>query len=73
MDIAQQTGHIQATTGKTAPTARQGSFSEGMCGTFVHENREGPLLPVRVVCGWPPGERQGGNPRMHGAGSQITS
>jgi len=22
-----------------------------MCGTFVHENREGPLLPVRVVCG----------------------
>ena len=27
------------------------SENQGMCGTFVHENREGPLLPVRVVCG----------------------
>ena len=44
-----------------------------MCGTFVHENREGPLLPVRVVCGRAAWERQGGNPRMYGAGSQITS
>jgi hypothetical protein len=35
MDIAQQAGHIPVTTSKTAPTARQGSFSEGMCGTFM--------------------------------------
>ena len=23
----------------------------GMCGTFMHENREVPCLPARVVCG----------------------
>jgi hypothetical protein len=39
-----------------------------MCGTFVRENREVPCLPVRVVCGRPPGERCGGNPRMFGRG-----
>ena len=50
MDIAQQAGHILATTGKTAPL-RQGSFSEGMYGTSMRENRESPCLPVRVVGG----------------------
>jgi hypothetical protein len=27
------------------------SENQGMCGTFVCENREVPCLPVRVVCG----------------------
>jgi RNA-directed DNA polymerase len=27
------------------------SENQGMCGTFVRENREVPCLPVRVVCG----------------------
>jgi len=29
--------------------------------------------PSAWSAGGPPGERQGGNPRMYGAGSQITS
>jgi hypothetical protein len=27
------------------------SRNQGMCGTFVRENREVPCPPVRVVCG----------------------
>ena len=50
MDIAQQAGHILATTGKTAPL-RQGSFSEGMYGTSMRENRESPCPPAWLVSG----------------------
>ena len=45
MHNTQQTGHIPATTGKTAPTARQGSFSEQSFGTPSADPYLARILP----------------------------
>jgi hypothetical protein len=44
------------------------SENQGMCGTFVCENREVPCLPVRVVCGRAARGTRCGNPWMYGCG-----
>ena len=33
------------------PAGPARSENQGMYGTFMRENREGPFLPVRLVCG----------------------
>ena len=47
--------------------------NHGMCGTFVRENRRARACPSAWSAGGPPGERQGGNPRMDGGGKPDRS
>ena len=44
-------GNTAGGANREPPGGPAGSENQGMCGTFVRENREVPCLPVRVVCG----------------------
>ena len=44
-------GNTAGSATRELPGGPARSENQGMCGPFVRENREGPCLPVRVVCG----------------------